>query len=65
MSVLKSIVPKEMRDINRTAILEYVRQNGIVSRSAIASDLNLNLSTIVRIIDELMEDKLLRMSREF
>lgn len=65
MSVLKSIVPKEMRDINRTAILEYVRQNGIVSRSAIASDLNLNLSTIVRIIDELMEDKLLRMSGEF
>ncbi len=65
MSVLKSIIPKEMRDINRTAVLEYVRQNGVVSRSAIASELNLCLSTVVRIIDELMEDKLLRMSGEF
>lgn len=62
---LKSITPKEMRDINRTTVLEYVRQKEIVSRSAIASELGLSLSSVVRIIDELIEDQLIHMSGEY
>ncbi len=65
MSTLKCITPKEMRDINRTCILEYLRQRGVVSRSAIADDLGLSLSSVVRITDELMEDRLVHLQGEY
>lgn len=55
---------REMRNINRTLILEYMRQRGKVSRSAIARDLELSLSSVVRITDELMEDRLIHLQGE-
>lgn len=62
---LKCITPKEMRDINRTCILEYLRRQGVVSRSAIATDLSLSLSSVVRITDELMEERLVHLQGEY
>lgn len=53
-----------MRDINRTCILEYMRQKGKVSRSAISEDLNISLSSVVRITNELMDDKLIHLQGE-
>ena len=61
---MKPVTAREMRDINRTCILEYMRQHGKVSRSAIADDLNLSLSSVVRITNELMDDKLIRLQGE-
>ncbi|MCI5957205.1 MAG: ROK family protein [Clostridiales bacterium] len=61
---MKPVTAREMRDINRTCILEYMRQRGKVSRSAIAEDLELSLSSVVRITNELMDDKLIRLQGE-
>lgn len=61
MQNMRCITPREMRDINRTCILEYLRQRGAVSRSAIANDLCLSLSSVVRITDELTEDRFVRL----
>ncbi|MDR2505495.1 MAG: ROK family protein [Oscillospiraceae bacterium] len=60
-NAIRCITPKEMRDINRTCILEYLRQHGAVSRSMIASDLGLSLSSVVRITDDLTEDRLVHL----
>lgn len=65
MDTMKSITPKEMREINRTCVLEYLRQHGAVSRSAIAGDLGLSLSSVVRITDELMENRLIHLQGEY
>lgn len=54
-----------MRDINRTCILEYMRLRGKVSRTAIAKDLGLSLSSVVRITDELMEERLICLQGEY
>lgn len=61
---MKPITAKEMRDINRTCILEYMRQRGKVSRSAIAEDLELSLSSVVRITNELMDDQIIHLQGE-
>lgn len=60
-----SITPPVMRSINRTAILEHIRSSGSSSRAIIAKDLNLSLPSVVRIINELVEEKLLRYSGDF
>ncbi|MEM5770062.1 MAG: ROK family transcriptional regulator, partial [Bacillota bacterium] len=54
-----------MRSINRTAILEYIRSNGCMSRAVLARELDISLPSVVRIIDELLEEKLLRYTGEF
>lgn len=60
-----SVTPAVMRSINRTAILEHIRKNGKSSRAVIAKDLDLSLPSVVRIIDELREEKLLRYSGDY
>ena len=62
---MKPITANDMRDINRTCILEYLRQKSKASRSQIAEDLELSLSSVVRITDELMEEKLIRLQGEY
>ncbi len=62
---VKPVTANDMRDINRTCILEYLRQNGKASRSQIAYDLSLSLSSVVRITDELMEEKLICLQGEY
>ena len=47
-----------LRTINRAAILEYLRDNSPVSRSGIAKALSISLPTTMRIIDDLIEEKL-------
>jgi len=55
-----SITPPIMRLINRTAVLEYIRKHGCSSRAVISKNLELSLPSVVRIIDDLFEEKLLR-----
>lgn len=50
-----------MRSINRSAILELVRENSPIARSQIARRLNMSLPTVMRIVDDLMEDDLVRL----
>ena len=60
-----SITPSRMRSINQTAVLEYVRVNRVVSRSELSEALGLSLPSVVRIVDELIEKKLIRFSGQF
>ena len=62
---MRPVISREMRDINRTCILEYMRVRGKVSRTAIAKDLGLSLSSVVRITDELMEERLICLQGEY
>jgi len=42
-----------MRDINRSAVLEIIRREGPISRTAIAERLDVSLPTVMRIVEEL------------
>lgn len=55
---IHTITAPEMRDINRSSILEMVRSNSPISRTQIAEDLQVSLPTVMRIINELMADGL-------
>ncbi len=56
-----TITSSDMREINRSAILEIIRREGPISRSAIAERLNVSLPTVMRIVDGLVEDEFVRM----
>jgi glucokinase len=45
--------------VNRSMILDYVRKYGPTSRPSIARDLNFSLPTVMRIVDELIEESLI------
>jgi glucokinase-like ROK family protein len=49
-----TISASEMREINRSSILEMIRSEGPVSRTQIAEDLRVSLPTVMRIVDDLM-----------
>lgn len=49
-----------MRYINRSAILEILRLNSPLSRTYLAKRLNISLPTVMRIVDELIADDLVR-----
>ncbi len=51
---------KVMRSINRTAILDLIRQNGPIARSEIARQLSISLPTAMRIVDDLIAEDLVR-----
>jgi glucokinase-like ROK family protein len=51
-----------MRSINRSAILELIRQSSPIARSQIARRLNMSLPTVMRIIDQLIDEDLVRSS---
>jgi glucokinase len=55
-----TITATNMREINRSAILEFIRRETPVSRSKIAKSLNVSLPTVMRIVDQLMEEGLVR-----
>lgn len=50
-----------MRSINRSAVLELVRESSPIARSQIARKLNMSLPTVMRIVDDLMEEDLVRL----
>ncbi|MCX6038321.1 MAG: ROK family transcriptional regulator, partial [Chloroflexi bacterium] len=49
-----------MRDINRSAILEIIRRESPISRSAIAERLGVSLPTVMRIVDKLISEGFVR-----
>ncbi len=57
----RTVTATLMRSINRAQILDFLRQNSPIARSAIARQLNMSLPTVMRIVDELMEEDLVRL----
>ncbi|MBN1260677.1 MAG: ROK family protein [Anaerolineae bacterium] len=57
--ISKTINANQMRLINRSAILEFIRLHSPTSRTAIARELNVSMPTVMRIVDELFEEELL------
>src|SRR6202158_1776223 len=55
-----TITASAMRDINRSAILEIIRRDSPISRTAIAESLEVSLPTVMRIVDELIADGFVR-----
>jgi len=56
-----TITASAMRDINRSAILEIIRRESPISRSAIAERLDVSLPTVMRIVDKLIEEGFVRL----
>jgi glucokinase-like ROK family protein len=56
-----TITASAMRDINRSAILEIIRRESPISRTAIAERLNVSLPTVMRIVDGLIEEGFVRL----
>lgn len=56
----KTITATEMRYINRSAILEILRLESPVSRTYLSERLNISLPTVMRIVDDLISDDLVR-----
>lgn len=59
-----TLTNNEMHTINRSAILDYIRQNGPTSRPLIARELDFSLPMIMRVIDELIEENLVSQTGE-
>jgi glucokinase len=55
-----TITASDMRAINRSAILEIIRRESPISRSAIAESLAVSLPTVMRIVDDLIEEGFVR-----
>jgi glucokinase-like ROK family protein len=60
MTYRLTITATDMHMINRSAILEIIRRESPISRSAIAKRLNVSLPTVMRIVDELVEEGFVR-----
>jgi glucokinase len=60
MSYRLTITSAAMRAINRSAILEIIRQESPIARSTIAERLDVSLPTVMRIVDELMGEGFIR-----
>jgi glucokinase len=60
MKTIRTITASEMRGVNRTAVLELIRQTGPTSRTYIAEELKISLPTVMRLIDELIEEKFVK-----
>lgn len=48
----------QVRQINRAAILDLIRNQGSISRTRIASVLGISLSTVLRVVDDLVNEGL-------
>ena len=53
-----------MRTINRTAIIDLIRRESPLSRSYISKTLGISLPTVMRFVDELIEEKLVKQLAE-
>ncbi len=56
----RTITAQDMRSINRSAILEIIRREGPVSRNSIAHTLEVSLPTVMRVVDDLIKEDLVR-----
>ena len=57
----QTVTATVMRSINRTAILNLIREKCPIARSQIARQLNISLPTVMRIMDDLIEEDLVRL----
>src|SRR5512133_800915 len=64
MNYNKTISSTGMRTINRTAIIDLIRRESPLSRSYIAQTLGISLPTVMRFVDDLIAEKLVRPLRE-
>jgi glucokinase-like ROK family protein len=55
-----TITAADMHEINRSAILEIIRREGPISRTAIAMKLGVSLPTAMRVVEELINEDLVR-----
>jgi glucokinase len=55
-----TITASAMREINRSAILEIIRRESPISRSTIARRLDVSLPTVMRIVDQLVDEGLVQ-----
>ena len=53
---IHTITLSEMREINRSSILELIRSNSPIARTQIATHLHVSLPTVMRIVDELIQN---------
>ena len=60
MSIPRTITAQDMRRINRSAILEIIRRDGPVSRNVIAERLQVSLPTVMRVVDDLIKEEIVR-----
>ena len=60
MRLTPTITATEMRGINRSAVLDIIRREGPIARTAIARSLQVSLMTVIRIVEELTEEDLIR-----
>lgn len=51
-----------MRMLNRSAVLDLVRESGAISRTEISRELDLSPPTVMRVIDELLDERLVKWS---
>ncbi len=56
----QTVSAADMRSINRSAVLEIIRRESPISRASISERLGVSLATVMRIIDELIEEELVR-----
>jgi glucokinase-like ROK family protein len=56
----KSATANLMRRLNRSAILNLIRTEGPIARSEIGRHLNMSLPTVMRVIDDLIQENLVR-----
>lgn len=60
MKFSKTITTNDLRHINRTAVLDLLRREGAISRTEISERLDISLPTVMRIIEELLDEKLVK-----
>jgi glucokinase len=60
MAQQPTITSAEMRGINRSAILEIIRRESPIARTTIAQRLGVSLPTVMRIVDELIDEGFVR-----
>jgi glucokinase-like ROK family protein len=57
----RTITAAQMRGINRSAILEILREESPIARTTIAKRLDVSLPTVMRIVDELAKEGFVRL----
>jgi glucokinase-like ROK family protein len=62
LGTLQPIDARQMRAVNRAVVLDYVRLSGPAGRSEISEALGLSLPTVVRLVNGLVDEGLLRES---
>jgi glucokinase-like ROK family protein len=56
--LIRTISLAEVREINRSSILELIRRDSPISRAQISDELGVSLTSVIRIVDELMAEGL-------